>query len=210
MDDSLRLSARSARAELQAGTLSGAALLELLTSVPFLDRDAWADELLGIAELPEDLPGLPRESVPYLPCGVEEILAMVREVPLGPDDEFVDLGSGLGRVVILAQLLSGARAAGLELQPSLVEGAKTRCAELGLSAAFTQADASTAELDGSVFFLYAPFNGDMLARTLLRLEQVARRRPIVVCTVGLELPGVPWLRARASSCLSLTLYDRRT
>ena len=208
MDDSLRLRARTARAEIVSGALRGAALLELLLSIPAFDRDVWTDELLGIEEPPPDVPDLPRGSVPYLPCGVEEILAMVREVPVRPEDDLVDLGSGLGRGVILAHLLSGARASGVEIQEPLVRSARARCAALGLaSVSFVLADASDAALDGSIFFLYAPFNGEMLRRVLRRLEDVARRRPIVVCAVGLEFHDVPWLLPRKTSSVALTLYD---
>jgi hypothetical protein len=210
VDDSLRLRARAARAGVASGALRGAALLELLRAVPLLDRDAWLDELLGIEPPPPDVPDLPRGSVPYLPCGVDEIVAMVREVPVGPEDELVDLGAGLGRVVLLVHLLSGARARGVEIQEPLVHRARQRCAELALAAvSFVHADAADCELDGSVFFLYAPFGGDVLARVVRRLEGVARRRPIVLATVGLELPDAPWLTARSTSSVALTLYESR-
>ena len=132
---------------------------------------------------------------------------MVRDVPVGPDDDLVDLGSGLGRVLILAHLLSGARARGVEIQEPLVRSAMARCAELALPITFIQANAADAELDASIFFLYAPFNGQMLTHVLSRLEDVARRRPIVLCTVGLEFRGVPWLVPRKTSSVSLTVYE---
>jgi hypothetical protein len=133
---------------------------------------------------------------------------MVREVPLRPDDAFVDLGSGLGRVAILAHLLSGARALGVEIQEPLVHGARARCAALALDAvSFVHGNTADLELDGSVFFLYAPFNGELLTRTVRRIEAVARRRAIVVCAVGFELRDVPWLAPRATSSPLLTLYD---
>ncbi|GMU03787.1 class I SAM-dependent methyltransferase [Corallococcus caeni] len=199
---------RRARADLESGALRGDALRELLLSVPAFERDGWVDALLGFEEPPPDVADLPRGAVPYLPSGVDEILAMVAEVPLRPDDAFVDLGSGLGRVVMLAHLLSGARAQGVELQEPLVHRARARCAELALPrVSFVHANAADIELDGSVFFLYAPFNGEMLSAVLRRLEDVARRRPIVICTVDLELHGVPWLRERETGKVSLTLYD---
>jgi SAM-dependent methyltransferase len=148
MDDSLRLMARTARAGIESGALRGDALLQRLLSVPLCDRDVWVDQLLGIEEPPPDIPDLPRGAVPYLPCGVGEILAMVLEAPVRPDDELVDLGSGLGRVVILAHLLSGARASGVELQEPLVRGARARCAALGLAAvSFVHADAAEVALE---------------------------------------------------------------
>ena len=210
MDDSLRLRARAARAGIASGALRGAALLELLRAVPFGDRDAWVDELLEIEPPPPDAPDLPRGAVPYLPCGVDEIVAMVQDAPVGPDDELVDLGAGLGRVVVLAHLLSGARTRGVEIQAPLVDRARARCAALGLTEiSFVHGNAADAELDGSIFFLYAPFNGDLLARVVRRLEDVARRRPIVVAAVALELPDEPWLIARSTSSNALTLYEPR-
>jgi SAM-dependent methyltransferase len=204
----LRLDASRARAEVEAGALRGAALCERLLAVPFDERDAWIDEVLGFERPPADIPDLPQGSVPYLPCGVNEILALVRDVPVRPEDEFVDLGSGLGRVVILVHLLSGARARGVEIQEPLVRSARARSAGLGLAGvSFVHANAADTELDGAVFFFYAPFNGQMLADVLRRVEHVARRRPIVVCAVGLEFRGVPWLKPRQSANVSLALYD---
>jgi hypothetical protein len=96
----------------------------------------------------------------------------------------------------------------VEIQEPLVQSARARCAELALlPVSFVHADAADAELDGSIFFLYAPFNGEMLTRVLRRLEDVARRRPIVVCAVGLEFREVPWLVPRKTSSVSLILYD---
>jgi precorrin-6B methylase 2 len=206
VEESLRLQARSLRAGIASGAIRGARLVELLRAVPFADRDAWADELLGLDVPPPDV-ALPRGAVPYLPCGVDEIVAAVLEAPVGADDVLVDIGSGLGRVVMLAHLLSGAHARGIEIQPHLVERARAYSAALQLSRiAFTHADAASIELDGSVFFLYAPCNGELLARVLERLAAVAQRRRIVVAAVGLEL-DVPWLRARRTSSVALTLYD---
>ncbi len=210
MDDSLRLLARAARTEIRSGALRGAALLERLLAVPPHERDAWTDELLRLEAPPPDVADLPRGAVPYLPCGVEEIVTMVRELPLRASDELVDLGSGLGKVVMLAHLLCGARASGVEIQAPLVQGARERCAELGLDTiSFLHANAADTELAGSVFFLNAPFNGQLLTAVLGRLEHVAHSRAIAVCTVGLELHGVPWLKPRSPSRVSLTLYDSR-
>jgi hypothetical protein len=209
VDDALRFRAHAARPGVISGALRGAALVDLLRTIPVLDRDAWVDELLGIAPPPPDVADLPRGAVPYLPCGVDEVLAMVQDVPLGPDDELVDIGAGLGRAAILAHLASGARTSGIEIQAPLVHLARERCTALGVTGvSFVHADAAETPLDGSVFFLYAPCNGALLARVVSRLQDVARRRPITVAAVGLELDG-PWLEPRASFGGALALYDAR-
>ncbi len=211
MDESFRVRARTARAEIQAGLLRGPALLERLRVIPFVDRDVWIDEVLGIEPPPPDVADLPRGAVPYLPCGVDEIVAMVRDVPVRADHQLVDLGAGLGRVVILAHLLTNARARGIEIQEPLVRAARRCSAALRLDGvAFEHADAAdeAVALDASLFFLYAPFNGGMLGRVLGRLGRVAERRPIVVCAVGMELDE-PWLVERARSSRALTIFDSR-
>jgi SAM-dependent methyltransferase len=197
------------RAEVIAGSLRGAALFEALRAIPAVDRDVWVDELLEIEPPPPD-GALPRGAVPYLPCGVEEIMAMVREAPVGPDDVLVDIGAGLGRAAILAHLLSGARVAGVEIQAPLVERARARCAQLGIDAvSFVHGDAADVAFDGSVLLLYAPCNGEMFARVVCRIAGVARRRAITVAAVGVELPDAPWLAPRPTACASLMLYDAK-
>lgn len=186
--------------------LRGAALALELERTPPRERDAFVDDLLGIEPPPADAP-LPRGAVPYLPCSADAVLAMVRLAPLAADHAFVDLGSGLGRVVMLAHLLTGARAVGVEIQEHLVHASRERAAALGLAdVSFVHANAADVELDGSVFFLYAPFNGELLQRVLARVERAAHRRAIVVCAVDVELE-VPWLVRRASSTLALAMYD---
>ncbi len=208
MNELLHRDAREAHQAVKAGSLRGPALVERLLAVPHADRNVWVDELLGLPEAPPDVPDLPQGSVPYLPAGVDEILTMVLQAPLRADDELVDLGSGMGRVAILAHLLTGARASGVEIQAPLVDRARSCCDGLGVSdVSFRRADAAETELDGSTFFLYAPFNGDTLTRVVRRLERVARRRPIAVCAVGLEFPSERWLRPRDMSCASITTYD---
>lgn len=210
MDDSLRLRAQTARAAIQTGRLRGVALATLLEALPAAERDGWLDEVLELDSLVADAPDLPRGSVPYLPCGVDEILAMVRELPLRADDHFVDLGSGLGRVLILAHLVSGARVSGVEIQEHLVRMSREAATAVGVPMSVIHANATDEVPDGSVFFLYAPFNGVMLRRVLSRLEDVAQSRRIALCTVGLELGEIPWLVRRKTSCASLMLHESQT
>ncbi|MEO7095048.1 MAG: methyltransferase domain-containing protein, partial [Polyangiales bacterium] len=140
------MDATTARTRIVAGELRGSALLDALLAILPADREPWIDTVLGIPPPPPDR-DLPRGAVPYLPAGVDEIIALVREVPLRATDELVDLGSGLGRVLVLAHLLSGARAHGIELQAHLVERARATCAELRLSAVgFEQANAADTRL----------------------------------------------------------------
>src|SRR5262249_16153455 len=107
--------------------------------------------------------------------------------------------SGLGHVVILVALWSGARARGVELEPVYCDYARRCARRLNVSGVeFIQADARGASLaGGTVFFMYTPFRGAMLQQVLGRLKTEARERPIRVCTYGpctTEVAAAPWLK----------------
>ena len=189
---------------------SAAELLAWLASFPPRDRDAAIEARLGIVA-PSAGAGtrpLGDHLVGYHPSGIAPIVRALAEVPVGPDDVFVDLGSGLGKVVILAALLTGAAARGIELQPGLVAHARRAAARAGACVRFDVGDAREADLgDGSVFFLYLPFTGPALSAVLERLHDVAKRKTIVVCALGVDLDRERWLARRAIDAFWLSVYD---
>lgn len=166
-------------------------------AVPPSSRDAWLDALLGIDTFPADDPALPRGCVPYLPCGVDLLLATIDAAAIIPSDVFVDLGAGLGRALVLVHLLTGAHAIGVEIQAALAQRSRTHAAALGLPhIEILEADAADpipALHSGTVFFLYCPFSGARLVRALAHLETIAAHHPIRICCVDLPLPRCDWL-----------------
>ncbi|MFO0710495.1 MAG: hypothetical protein U0353_11685 [Sandaracinus sp.] len=176
------------RASFSGGQLRGAALRAALLAVEPSSRDAWIDALLGLGEIPEDGPSLPRGGVPYLPCDVSAILSAIDLVTLDARRTFVDLGAGVGRAAMLVHLLTGARAIGVEVQPELVAHADATLARLQLGGISMRcADVRSVALEGDVFFLYAPFSGAILDEVTRVLAALGARRPIEVITVDLEL-----------------------
>ncbi len=173
-----------------------AAFRAALTDVAPRDRDVWVDRELALDDLPADGPDLPRGCVPYLPCPVDALLAIVDEAAIGVDDVVVDLGSGLGRALAVLHLLTGADTIGIEIQPALDRAARELAARVSPRITSIRGDAVTeirALAAASVFFLYCPFSGERLRRVLDELEVIARVHPIRVCCVDLPLPSVPWL-----------------
>lgn len=209
--------AAARRADLIAGALTPAAFRDALAALPFLDRDAWVDRLLGLGELPDDDPALPRGCVPYLPCPVDALARLVTLAEIDARDVFVDIGAGLGRAAAVVQLMTGATAVGVEIQPALVALGRVMAAGAGLSAlTLVEGDAGALEAPdpavaaalgrGTVFFLYCPFGGARLAACLARLEAIARDRPIRVACLDLPLPALPWLTPVSSTDDALVLY----
>jgi SAM-dependent methyltransferase len=202
---------RHRRALIRGGQLRGKALLELLVAQPPDLRELFCEQLLGVAHTPLVAPALPQDLIDYHPSGVDPIVRAVVEAPLEPDDVLVDLGAGLGKVALLASLLSGARATGYELQPELAAAATARAADLGLpQVVFENADVRRADLSaGSVFFMYLPFVGAALEQAMRALHAVAMKKAIVLCALGVDLARFEWLSPRPPPSFWLTVYDSR-
>lgn len=181
----------------------------LAESAPWLRADvtdAQVERCLGIDQVPRGSDAARGELVGYLPSGVQAILDAFEQSGLHSHHTLVDLGSGAGKVVMLAQLLTGAQAIGVEHQLPLVELARAQAARLGLDRVSTvQGDARDGFPDGDVYFLYLPFTDASLDRVMAILER--KPRPFIVCALGLELQRYDFLRPRPTEHFWLTLYD---
>jgi precorrin-6B methylase 2 len=201
------------RERVRLGGLRGPELLAWLGEHPPAERDAAIERLLGIGPAPTQVRRLDRneERMPYMPSAIAPVVRAVLEVPITADDVFVDLGAGPGKVTMAVHLLTSARSRGVELQADLVTAGRAQVNELGLrDVSFVECDALDADLeDVTVVFLYLPFTGEVLAGVLRRLEAVARRRQIVICTLGLDLRGADWIAPRPTEEFWLSIYDSR-
>jgi SAM-dependent methyltransferase len=179
-------------------------------AVPPERRDDWLDLVLGIEEVLDDGPALPRGCVPYLPCSVSALLRVIERAEIRSHDVFVDVGSGVGRATALIHLLTGAAAIGLEIQPHLVQASRVLSARLALPRCrVVSGDAVRLAghiSGGSVFFLYCPFSGERLANVVDALEPIARTRTIRICCLDLELPARPWLTPLSPQSDELAVY----
>jgi SAM-dependent methyltransferase len=184
-------------------------LLDWLASLPADARDEALERRLGIRDAFVGASPAGDHLLPYHPSGVAPIVHAALDVPITPDDVVIDLGSGAGKVILLTRLLTGATARGVELQAPLVDRARRSARDLGIDVSFIEADARTADVeDGTVFYLYTPFTGPVLAEVLVRLHAIATRRAIVLCALGVDLARLaPWLTPRPLDAFWLTLYD---
>ena len=182
------------RRQIAQGQLRGGALRDLFDDVPRLERDHFVEEALGIAYPPLEEPALvTSEHMTYAPSGYDEIVHALELTRLGPGDRFLDLGSGLGKVVMLAALLTGAASSGVESDPQLCELGRGAAAALGVPGVqLLRGDAREASgADADVVFMYLPFAGEVLARVMERLLEEGRRpracaRQRFLCTAPLD------------------------
>jgi hypothetical protein len=166
----------------------------------------YRDEVVsGILQLREPgqmhLPPKP-EMVFYQPTPVRHILHLVRISAFSPGDVFMDLGSGLGHVSLLVSMLTGVRSIGIEVEAAYVASAQECARSLDPGRVhFIHQDARAADLSkGTVFYLYSPFTGSILADVLGRLREESTHRQIRICTLGpctLTIAKESWLKASA-------------
>jgi hypothetical protein len=143
-----------------------------------------------------------REMLFYQPTPVRHIIHLITASALSEADVLVDLGSGLGQVPLLASMLTGVKGLGIEVEAAYVASAQECVQSLHLSRVrFIHEDARAADLSsGTVFYLYSPFTGSVLADVLERLKKESTRRPIKICTLGpctCALAQESWLQTNA-------------
>ncbi|HLA59737.1 MAG TPA: hypothetical protein VK622_13275 [Puia sp.] len=146
-------------------------------------------------EAKERAPGM----VYYQKTPARVVFELIKKAAFQPGDVFYDLGSGLGQVTMLVNLLTCTIAKGVEFEPAYCNYAKACAADLNLSQVdFINADARHADYSsGTVFFMYTPFEGEMLRDVLCNLYTEAKERSIKVFTYGSCTPVVArqhWLR----------------
>lgn len=129
------------------------------------------------------------------------ILNLIDAVRFLPNDVFVDIGSGLGLVVMLVRLLTGVQSVGIEFDPAYCAYAQKCAADLNLKdITFIQSDARNANLNiGSIFYLFTPFVNEIFESVLERLRYTSIRHQIYICSYGTityDLAKIPWLQIR--------------
>src|SRR5437762_11928951 len=87
--------------------------------------------LLALLLLPPPASGL-TEDVPFVTTPDNVTVEMLRLADVGPNDYVIDLGSGDGRIVIVAARRFGARGLGVEIVPDLVRQSRENAAKAGV------------------------------------------------------------------------------
>jgi SAM-dependent methyltransferase len=203
----------AAREQIRAGGFDRARFRAEVAALPALVRDHHVEEVLGVAYPPLEDAASPRAIFHVAPSGLAEILFALdvssarARARLGASWSFVDLGSGCGKAVLLAALLTGADATGIELDPALVRHARGAADMLGLDrATFRVGDLRAASLpEADAYYMYIPFVGS--AELVARLEPIARARPFVLFCQALDVRPFPWLRALHLGSYWLEVYE---
>lgn len=191
---------RRLRDAIRRGHCSGTTLLNLIDTyverspasrqvqqqVGYDNLDLFTNGLFDCQTLPQETIEREPQMVYYQKTPARIILELIERAQFTDKDVFYDLGSGLGHVSLLVHLISGVTANGVDVEPAYCTYANACAADLNVAnVSFIQADARAANYDtGTVFFLYTPFEGQLLQDVLDRLQTESQRRRIRIFTYG--------------------------
>jgi len=127
----------------------------------------------GAAAQKPSPPPAPTPDIHYVPTSNGVADAMLKLARVTANDVVYDLGSGDGRIVILAAKKYGARGVGVELDSDLIKEAKKNAMKAGVSdkVTFVQDDLFKTNLsDATVVTLYLSNSINLRLRSLLQQE----------------------------------------
>ena len=164
--------------------------------------DVFINGMFPFQNTPEQTKDLEPEMVYYQKTPARIVFELAEKAHFMKEDVFFDLGSGLGQVAILVNLLAGITVKGVEFEPAFCNYAGDCAADLNLpNVTFINADARKADYsEGTVFFMFTPFRGEILQEVLavLRKESLQRKVKIITygpCTAQVALQS--WLHSAA-------------
>jgi hypothetical protein len=201
------------REQISLGGYRGKALMHLMNE--YLDQpqdtvlqddetgydhlDLFLNGLLTDRKLPAETKERETGMIYYQKTPARIIFEMIKKASFQPGDVFYDLGSGLGQVAILVNLFISVISKGVEFEPAYCNYANACAADLDLSHVdFINADARHTDYSsGTVFFMYTPFEGEMLRAVLRKLYAEAKKRKIRIFSYGSctsKMASQHWLR----------------
>lgn len=163
------------------------------------DVDLFLNGLLTYRELPVEIREREPGMIYYQKTPARIVFELIKKAAFQSWDVFYDLGSGLGQVTMMVNLLTSVLSKGVEFEPAYCKYAKSIAADLNLrDVDFINADARYADYSsGTIFFMYTPFEGEILKNVLQKLYAGAKKRKIRIFTFGsctTYMTHLDWLR----------------
>ena len=148
--------------------------------------DIFINGLSLFQPIPDQTKILEPDMVGYQKTPASIVFELVGRFHFRQEDVFFDLGSGLGQVAILVNLLTGVTVKGIELDPAFCDYAEDCAADLNLhNVTFINVDARKADYsEGTIFFMYTPFRGGILDEVAAVLRKESLQRKITIITYG--------------------------
>lgn len=172
--------------------------------------DVFFDRLFPQQVMPDQTKNLEQGMVDYQKTPARIIFEFIDKIDFQKDDVFFDLGSGLGQVAILVNLLCGIKTKGVEIEPAFCDYARQSAAAFNLrDIIFINADARNVDYsEGTIFFMFTPFKDQMLENVLDILHKQSKHRKIKIITYGpcsTYVASQSWLKFFASD--NIDIYE---
>jgi len=151
-------------------------------STAVIDRILNVDtaQRVELAQLGLDAP----DRVSYEPAGWRELRRILRPADISGDDVFLDLGSGKGRMILLAARYRFRKVIGVEIAEPLTAVARRNVASCRLRPRCGEIELVTADVldygipdDVSVVYMFNPFRGAVFDAVVAQLIASVDRRP---------------------------------
>ena len=168
-----------------------------LAERPPYECDAFAKRLMGVDTIPSARRPLERDMVHYLASHMNVVFELTERVT--SEDVFFDLGAGLGLVPLYLAWLGAVPCRAIEYEPVYCEVLSQQARRFNLERLdVINADARDADYtEGTAFYLYDSFRGEILTAVLDKIRIVAQNHPIRFFSRGTctkVLRACDWLR----------------
>jgi 23S rRNA (uracil1939-C5)-methyltransferase len=179
--------------QLRAGDLAPARFRERWEGLGFTEAagrastaaDDWIEGLLRISRITtgQDRPPFGQVNMASRAQRISDFLSITSP---GQHDTIYDLGCGNGKFAITVAASSSARVKGVEYSQTYVESARRNGERFALpNLEFIHADVRDVDMsDGTAFYLYFPFWGEVALAVARMLGEIARARDITVYASG--------------------------
>ncbi len=120
------------------------------------------------------------------------VIEFIDKLNLTGAETLFDLGSGLGHVVYVFQLLTDIHCVGIEIEREYYSTAMNVVRRMNLSRVrFVNKDVQETEFgDCDIFFMFSPFFGQVLENVLKQIKKLSHRKPITLCSYGNSTPAI--------------------
>lgn len=161
-----------------------AKVVALATAIPGLVQSYAFDRLFGVSTTADTAFSVEGDNNPYDGSQWLPVRRALRKLNPGPQDVFVDLGSGKGRVLLIAGRLPYGRVIGVDLDEELDRCAKENIRKAAGRLRTKEVTSVTANVlewsvpdDLSVVFMFNPFIGEIFRGAMERILDSYDRRP---------------------------------
>jgi SAM-dependent methyltransferase len=166
----------------RTGKIAGSAALDLCFDLYYgteTMRWVWTEDLGANSEHDANAVG-------YRATKARPLQKLIRKLDLPRDRAFVDLGSGKGRVLLLAAQLGFQHVVGVEFSPKLCAIARAnvgiftrQLTKITSYIEVTQADAALFNItpEHCIFYAFNPFDGVVMERLIANLRESLARHP---------------------------------